>query len=382
MTGDPALVDRGGRRYPLGEPRWHGDDGTPLAVTALGGLTRDDVDTTVRSQWRYAAALPLPIRRPVTLGEGMTPLLPLRVDGLELMVKPEWFNPTASFKDRGTTVMISLLAQQGVAEVLEDSSGNGGSSVAAYAAAAGIRATILAPAGTSPAKIQQSRFHGAAVELVPGTRQATADEAVRRSATTFYASHNWHPFFLQGTKLLAYEIWEDLGFSAPDAVVLPAGAGSLVLGCHLGFGELLAAGAIHARPRLLVAQPRNCAPLVAAFAAGAAEVAPGQWSATVAEGTAIARPVRDREVLEAVRVSGGDMAAVTETDIGPATAELAHRGLYAEPTSAIVLPAIREFRRRGALRPGETVVAVLSGSALKASDAVARVLAAGDAAPA
>ncbi|RZU48663.1 threonine synthase [Krasilnikovia cinnamomea] len=375
MTGDPALVDRGGRHYPLAEPRWRGDDGSPLAVTALGGLTRDDLDTTVRSQWRYAAALPVSIRHPVTLGEGMTPLLPLPVDGLELMVKPEWYNPTASFKDRGTTVMISLLAQQGVGAVLEDSSGNGGSSVAAYAAAAGIRATILAPEATSPAKIQQSRFHGAAVELVPGPRQATADEAVRRSATTFYASHNWHPFFLQGTKLLAYEIWEDLGFAAPDAVVLPAGAGSLVLGCHLGFGELLAAGAIRTRPRLLVAQPRNCSPLVAAFAAGAAEVCPGQWSATVAEGTAIARPVRDREVLHAVRACGGDMAAVAETDIGPATAELAHRGLYAEPTSAIVLPAIREFVRRGALRPGERVVAVLTGSALKATDAVARLLA-------
>ncbi|GAB1691237.1 threonine synthase [Krasilnikovia sp. M28-CT-15] len=381
MTGGAALVDRSGRRYPLGEPCWRGADGSPLAVTALGGLTRDDVDTTIRSQWRYAAALPLPIARPVTLGEGVTPVLPLQVDGLELLVKPEWFNPTASFKDRGTTVMMSLLAQQGVGEVLEDSSGNGGSSVAAYAAAAGIRATILAPATTSPAKIQQSRFHGAAVELVPGPRQATADEAVRRAATTFYASHNWHPFFLQGTKLLAYEIWEDLGFTAPDAVVLPAGAGSLVLGCHLGFGELLAAGAIRALPRLLVAQPRNCAPLVAAFAAGAAEVSPGGWSATVAEGTAIARPVRDREVLAAVRSCGGDMAAVAEADIGPATADLARRGLYAEPTSAIVLPAIREFARRGALRPGQKIVAVLTGSALKAADAVAGLLTVRDAAP-
>ncbi|GAB1641267.1 threonine synthase [Krasilnikovia sp. MM14-A1259] len=376
MTTEPALVDRGGRRYPLGEPRWCGADGSPLAVTALGGLTRDDVDTTVRSQWRYAAALPIPVAQPVSLGEGVTPLLPLRIDGLELAVKPEWHNPTASFKDRGTTVMISVLAQQGVREVLEDSSGNGGSSVAAYAAAAGIRATILAPAATSAAKIQQSRFHGATVELVPGPRQAIADEAVRRSATTFYASHNWHPFFLQGTKLLAYEIWEDLGFSAPDAVVLPAGAGSLVLGCHLGFGELLAAGAIRRRPRLLVAQPQHCSPLVAAFTAGADAVVPGAWQATVAEGTAIARPVRDREVLHAVRASGGDMAAVAEADIGPATAELAHRGLYAEPTSAIVVPAIREFRRRGALRNGDTIVAVLTGSALKASDAIAGLLAA------
>jgi threonine synthase len=370
-----ALADRSGRRYPLDEPRWRGDDGSPLMVEPLPGITRAEVDTPVRSLWRYAAALPLTYDRPVTLGEGCTPLLPLELDGLALHVKPEWFNPTASFKDRGTTVMMSTLARQGVGAMLEDSSGNGGSSVAAYAAAAGIRATILAPAATSAAKIQQSRAHGARVDLVPGTRQATADEAVRRSADTFYASHNWHPFFLQGTKTIAYEIWEDLGFSAPDAVILPAGAGSLVLGCHLGFAELLASGAITRRPRLLVAQPRNCSPLVTAFAQGAPAVSPGHWSPTVAEGTSIAAPVRDREVLAAVRTSGGDMAAVAEQDIAPATLELAGRGLYAEPTSAIVVPAIREFRRRGALPDGGTAVVVLTGSALKAADAVGRLLA-------
>ncbi|AGZ42006.1 threonine synthase [Actinoplanes friuliensis] len=368
------LVDRAGRRYPLDEPRWQGDDGSPLLVEDQPGITRGDVDTRVRSQWRYAAALPLTYDRPVSLGEGCTPLLPLEVDGMTLAVKPEWFNPTASFKDRGTTVMVSTLARQGVTEMLEDSSGNGGSSVAAYAAAAGIRATILAPSSTSAAKIQQSRVHGATVELVPGTRQATADEAVRRSATTFYSSHNWHPFFLQGTKLIAYEIWEDLGFTAPDAVILPAGAGSLVLGCHVGFGELLRSGAITRRPRLLVSQPRNCSPLVSAFAAGAESVSPGEWTPTIAEGTAIAMPVRDREVLAAIRTSGGDMTAVDETDLGPATFELASRGLYAEPTSAAILPAIREFVRRGSLRPGETAVAVLTGTALKAADTIGRLL--------
>lgn len=374
MGMSAALVDRSGITYPLGEPRWRGDDGTPLMVTPLPGITRDDVDTRVRSQWRYAAALPLAVDRPVTLGEGCTPLLPLDVDGLGLHVKPEWFNPTASFKDRGTTVMVSVLRGQGVPAILEDSSGNGGSSVAAYAAAGGLKATILAPSSTSAAKIQQSRVHGASVELVPGTRQATADAAVARSASTFYASHNWHPFFLQGTKLLAYEIWEDLGFDAPEAVVLPCGAGSLVLGLHLGFAELLASGAISRRPRLLVAQPAHCSPLTSAFASGAEAVTAAEWSPTIAEGTSIARPVRDREVLAAVRISRGAMVAVAEREIAPAAFELASRGLYAEPTSSIVLPAIREFVRRGELRPGAgPVVAVLTGTALKAADTMARL---------
>ncbi|GAA4688943.1 pyridoxal-phosphate dependent enzyme [Pseudonocardia yuanmonensis] len=370
------LLDRSGRRYPLDEPRWRGDDGSPLMVEPSPGLTRERVDPAVRSQWRYATALPLPLE-PVSLGEGTTPLVPYRVDDLDLDLKLEWFNPTASFKDRGSSVMVSLLRAQGVRAILEDSSGNGGSSVAAYAAAAGIVATILAPESTSPAKIQQSRAHGAVVDLVPGSRQATADEAVRRSAEVFYASHNWHPFFLQGTKLLAYELWEDLGFAAPDAVVLPCGAGSLVLGCHLGFSELLAAGAIDRLPRLLVAQPQHCSPLVAAFAAGLEAVAPAEWSRTIAEGTAIVRPVRDREVLAAIRASGGAVVAVPEEEIGPATLALARRGLYAEPTSAQVIPAVRAFRARGALHPGERVVAVLTGSALKAADAVRELLQAG-----
>ncbi|MCF7551794.1 pyridoxal-phosphate dependent enzyme [Pseudonocardia sp. WMMC193] len=363
------LTDRTGHRYPLDTPRWRGEDGSPLAVEPGPGLTREQVDTSVRSQWRYAAALPLAVP-PVSLGEGCTPLLTREFDGLPVHLKPEWFNPTGSFKDRGSTIMVSVLKAQGVDAILEDSSGNGGSSVAAYAAAAGITATILAPASTSPAKIQQSRAHGATVELVPGDRQATADEAVRRAATTRYASHNWHPFFLQGTKLLAYEIWEDLGFTAPDAVLLPCGAGSLVLGCRTGFDELVAAGAIPRAPRLLVAQPEHCAPLVREFHAQPHR----DPLPTIAEGTAIARPVRAAEVLDAVRATGGDMVAVPEGAIGPATLELARTGLYAEPTSAQVLPALRAFRRRGSLREDDRVVAVLTGSALKAADAVAALM--------
>merc|ERR1712185_552850 len=141
--------------------------------------------------------------------------------------------------------MLSLLKQQGVTAVLEDSSGNGGASVACYAAAGGLAATIMAPDSTSPAKTVQMRAHGAAVELVPGSRQACADAAVaahgRDGGKVFYASHAWHPFFLQGTKTLAYELWEDLGFT-----------------------ELLGAGEISRVPRLFAAQPLACSPICTA----------------------------------------------------------------------------------------------------------------------
>jgi threonine synthase len=122
-AAQPFLYDRSGAHYAIDETRWRGDDGSPLMVSALGGITRDDVDRAERSQWRYRAALPVHFDQPVSLGEGCTPMLATEVAGFPMLVKPEWFNPTASFKDRVTTVMMSVLAQQGFTEMLEDSSG-------------------------------------------------------------------------------------------------------------------------------------------------------------------------------------------------------------------------------------------------------------------
>ncbi len=391
---DPArhLRDpRSGRRYPLDPLRWRGDDGTPLLVSPAHAPEPAGIVTADRSLWRYRAALPpLP---PVSLGEGCTPLLTRTWSGVEVGFKLEWFNPSGSFKDRGSSVMISALAAQGVDQVLEDSSGNGGSSVAAYCAAAGVGATVLVPAHTSPAKTLQTTAYGARVTPVDGDRDATAAAALRRAERTVYASHNWHPYFLEGTKTLAYEIWEDLGFRAPDAVVTVAGAGSIVLGCDLGFTELLAAGRIAALPRLLVAQPANCAPLHAAFHAGSgsgvhagspagspveqgapATLASGPWRPTLAEGTAIKEPVRLPEVLAAIRRSGGTTAAVPEEDIASAQRRLAATGLYAEPTSATAAAAVDHFAARGELPPGGTTVVVLTGSALKAPTATAQII--------
>lgn len=369
----PYLYDRSGERYPVDEPRWRGEDGTPLMVSPLTGMTRDQIDRSQRSQWRYRAALPIRLESWVSLGEGCTPLLSIEISGVPLRAKAEWFNPTASFKDRGTTVMMSVLAHQGIGKILEDSSGNGGSSVAAYAAAAGIKAKILAPSSTSAAKILQSRIHGAEIELVPGSRNDTAEEAIRQSASVFYASHNWHPFFIQGIKMLAYEIWEDLGFSAPDNIVIPAGSGSLVLGCSLGFEELLARGEIDRIPRLLVAQPAHCSPLAQAFAKRQRAVRQGSWTPTLAEGTSIAQPVRDREVLSAVARSNGGFQTVTEDQIYVGTRTLAGKGLYAEPTSAIAAAAVSGFLEQNLMDADETTVMVLSGSGLKAGQTMAKI---------
>jgi hypothetical protein len=175
---DVYVDPRAGRTYPLDPRRWRGDDGAPLTVAPQIGIGPADVDASVRSLWRYRAALPGGIERPVSLGEGCTPLIGMPWGEHDLRFKLEWFSPTGSFKDRGTSVMISLLAQAGVEAVLEDSSGNGGSSVAAYCAAAGIRARILVPETTSPTKVMQARAYGAEVVPVPGDRAATGRQAL------------------------------------------------------------------------------------------------------------------------------------------------------------------------------------------------------------
>ncbi len=371
----PAYLNpRNGQTFPLDRPRWCGPDLAPLLLTPLPSLTRDLIDRSTRSLWRYRAAFPMQTDAPITMGEGCTPLLPRAVAGVPVLLKCEWFMPTGSFKDRGASVMLSLLRSQGIRDVLEDSSGNGGAAVSAYAAAGGMRATIMAPDSTSPAKTVQMRAHGATVELIPGSRQATSDAAVARSSSIFYASHNWHPFFLHGTKTLAYELWEDLGFRVPDNIITPCGAGSNVLGCEIGFSELMRAGETDRMPRIFAVQPANCAPIAASFLAGTDAPVPTTIAPTIAEGTAIAQPIRLPEVLAALRGTGGGAVMVSEHEIVAAMMDLARIGIYVEPTSAQVAAALAKLVGAGTITADQTTVLVLTGSGLKATPRIAELL--------
>jgi threonine synthase len=362
-----------GDRYPLDVPRWCADGQKPLLISPQPGIGRDEIDRRERSLWRYRASLPLEIAKPISLGEGCTPLVQKEWDDFRPFFKLEWFNPTCSFKDRGTTVMLSYLRQLGVNAALEDSSGNGGASVAAYGAAGGMRVKILAPAYTSPAKIAQVRAYGAEVQLVEGPREESQQEAIRQSGQIFYSSHNWQPFFLQGTKSIAYEIWEDLDFQAPDSVIVPVGAGSNLLGCHIGFSELLAAGQIQKLPRLFAAQPFNCSPVDASFKAGVDTPVPRAVHKTIAEGTAIAHPLRLREMIHALKESGGETVAVSEDEIVAALKRLAKLGLFVEPTSASVAAALTSLIQRGVVAARERTVVLISGTGIKTASTIAEL---------
>ena len=363
-----------GATYPLDKPRWCGDGGAHLNLGDAPGLTRGEIDTTKYSVWRYAKALLVEAKDAVTLGEGWTPLVDGKLDGISVTMKLEFMMPTGSFKDRGMTTLITYLKNRGVMSVLEDSSGNAGASMAAYSAAAGMKARILVPETASYPKIAQMAATGADVVTVKGSRQDVADAALRYAKEIFYASHNWQPFFLEGTKTLAYELWEQFGFKIPDNIVFPVGYGSNVCGCERGFAELKRRGEIDRLPKLFAVQAANCAPLYAAFKAGADEAVPTDVATTVAEGIASSKPTRLREVVRAVRNSGGSIVAVSEDEIVSALGALARQGLYVEPTSAAAAAGSRQLFKSKAIVPEQKTVLVLTGTGLKASEKIGQLL--------
>jgi threonine synthase len=363
-----------GATYSLDTARWCADNGNYLNLGPAPGLRRDEIDVSRYSVWRYAKALLVNAADAVTMGEGWTPLVCGEWDGAPVAYKLEFMMPSGSFKDRGMTVMVSYLKSRGIDHVLEDSSGNAGASLSAYAAAAGMRCCILVPETASYPKIAQIAAYGADVVTIRGSRQDVAEAALRYAKQIFYASHNWQPFFVEGTKTLAYELWEQLGFRAPDNIVVPLGYGSNILGCERGFAELRRNGEIDRVPRLFGVQAANCAPYHAAWQAGVGHLVPSAVTPTVAEGIASSKPTRVAEVLTAVRDSGGAIAAVSEEEIVAALGRIARLGFYVEPTSAAAAAGLSQLLRSGAIGKDQTTVLVLTGSGLKASERIGQLL--------
>ena len=355
---------------------WRCPCGAPLNLDFPVKLDVEAARREPRGIWRWAGALP-PIAEAhrVTLGEGDTPLVQAGWTGVRVHFKLEYASPTGSFKDRGVAVLASWLNSQGVTRVTEDSSGNAGASLAAYCARAGIACNLYTPEAASPGKLLQAQASGARVIAVPGPRDGVAKAAQDAAGEGCYASHNWNPFFLEGVKTYALEVWEQLGGRAPDAVIVPCGYGSLVLGAWMGFRALADAGAAEKVPRIIAVQAANCAPVAAAFRDGLDGV-PGVVSmGTMAEGIACPRPVRGPQVMEALRASRGEAVAVGEVEIGRACRDLARLGFYVEPSGAVAAAGLRSVVERGTWEVDGTVVVVLTGSGLKTPDRLAALLA-------
>lgn len=324
------------------------------------------VDDSQPGLWRYRhtfsgldTSLP-----PVSLGEGRTPLIFADALGRQVGFKCEFLNPTGSFKDRGSTVIATFLKSRGFTSALEDSSGNAGASFAAYAARGGLKAEIYIPAAASGPKRIQIEAYGAQVHPIPGSRAEVTAAAEREILPLHkaYASHAALPVNLPGYATAAYEIFEQLG-TAPGAVIVPVGQGGLLLGIYRGFDALRRAGLIRSLPRMIGAQARACAPLWLLSNRGWDAFQQAAETHTIAEGVRVIRPLRAAALLKMVKAGHGEFVTVDEADILRGRDELARRGLYVEPTSALVWSALEQTLPR----LDEPVVAVLTGSGLKYS---------------
>lgn len=354
---------------PWGSLAWHAPDQGLLDLDFWPTFHPNMILQKTFSLWRYRAVFPPLAIAPVSFGEGLTPLVDIDLDGHQVPFKLDYLFPSGSYKDRGSTVLMTYAKSIGAKTVVQDSSGNAGASIAHYAAAAQLPCTIFVPDSTSPAKLTQIQAVGANLVLVPGSREDTAIAARAAAQDAFYASHVWHPVFYEGTKTFAYEVFEQSGFSVPDTVILPAGNGTLLLGCYKGFEELKRSGLIKQVPKLIAIQAAHCAPLYHQFHQ---QGSPDFWTSTLAEGIAIAQPLRGPQMLAVVRQTGGTYLEVAEDEIIDSFRFMSKIGQYIEPTSAAVVAGVRQYVKSHAL-PSERIISVLTGSGLKTGQKIQKM---------
>ena len=341
---------------------------------------RESLRDAVPSMWRYAPALPLADGdRPVTLGEGWTPLFPAPALGAELgldrlFVKDEALNPTNSFKARGMSAAVTRAHALGAETLSVPSAGNAACALAAYAANAGVEARVFMPRDVKTPFIRECRVHGAAVTLVDGlitdAGRIAADEG--RRLGWYDVSTLKEPYRVEGKKTMGYEIAEQFGWRWPDWIVYPTGGGTGIVGIWKACEELERLGWVEGpRPKLVTVQAEGCAPMVRAFHAGADTADPWEGAATVADGLRVPAAVGDILVLRALRESGGTAVAVSDRDMVRGMLDLGRReGIGAAPEGGATLAALRRLVRDGVVARDHRVVLLNTGGALKYLDVV------------
>jgi threonine synthase len=316
------------------------------------------------SLWRYGRFFPY-IRESeiVRLGEGWTPLV--RFSG-HVYFKLESLNPTGSFKDRGSALLVSalhkLIEKKG-GYISEDSSGNAGASIAAYAARAGLRAKVYVPEAVAGPKFNQIQFYGADVIRVSGSRSKVAEEAQKHELGKYYVGHILHPLFRDGIRSLAYEMSEQFGWKVPGCVYLPVSAGTLLLGVVSGFQHLVDSNVIDSMPKIVACQTRQVSPLYHRMKN--LSYTPPDTLASVADALVSVDPPLLKLMVKNLKKVDGDAVMVEEEEILEAFRELARRGFYVEPSSAVAYAGYRkQVKNEEASIDGNATI-VLTGTGLK-----------------
>lgn len=316
--------------------------------------------------WRYKEFFPYTKEKQIiTLGEGWTPLVKF---SNSIYFKLESLNPTGSFKDRGSTVLISTIHQtvkKGKGFIAEDSSGNAGASVAAYAARAGIRVKIYVPENVSGPKFNQIKCYGADVVKVSGSRSRVAEEAQKAEDGKLYVGHIFHPIFRDGIRSLAYEIAEQFDWHVPERVYLPVSAGTLLLGALKGFQHLFESGIIGAMPKIVACQTRQVSPLYHSLKNLAYK--PPERITSIADALVSVNPPLLDFMVKSLREANGDAVIVEENEIVSAFKELAGKGFFVEPSSAVAYAAYKKHLSSKEVSKGNTALIVLTGMGLKST---------------
>lgn len=345
-------------------------------------LTRETLRMRPATMWRYREVLPP--AEPVTLGEGMTPLIHAQSLGSSLglqflYVKDEGLNPTSSFKARGLSAAVSMARQLGAKKLAIPSAGNAGGALAAYAAAAGIPSVVLMPRDTPSSNILESRAFGADVRLLDGLISDCAryiSENKEREGW-FEVSALKEPYRVEGKKTMAFELWELFDGKQPDVIIYPTGGGVGLIGMCKAFDEMQAMGWIgQARPRMVAVQSAGCAPIVRAFERGDASAPYWENARTIASGLRVPKPLGDFLVLRGLRTTKGIAVAVTDEEMLAACRELASlEGIFAAPEGAAAITAARKLSASGWLKPEEVVVVFNTASGYKYAEAWQEALA-------
>jgi threonine synthase len=344
-------------------------------------ISRERIARGPSSIWRYADLLPADANGAVSLGGGFTPLV--RADRLaaelglgELWIKNDALNPTGSFKDRVVSVALTKARELGFKVAACASTGNLANSVAAHAAQAGMRSVVFIPADLEAAKIVASAVFGGDVIAIDGNyddvNRLCAELTSERPDWAF-VNINIRTYYGEGSKTLAYEVAEQLGWQAPDHVVVPIGSGSQLTKIAKGFAELHTVGLLDEVPavRISGAQAAGCSPVAAAFAAGTDVIQPVRPD-TIAKSVAIGDPADGPYALDVVRSSGGAIDSVTDDEIVEGIRLLARtEGIFAETAGGVTIATLAKLAAAGVVRADERVVAYVTGNGLKTLDAVA-----------
>ena len=351
------------------------------AILDLGDIDLRKIrERSERTIWRWFEFFPVEDRASiVSLGEGYTPLIaPRRLAealGLErLLLKNDAALPTGSLKDRSNAVGISRGRELGYDTAAVISTGNAAASVAAYAAAAGIKSVVMVPAGTEASKILQAAAYGATVVVVEGSFDNEVARLYREALQEFgwYDCLSSNPYRNEGKKSYAYEMLDQLDGAVPDWVIHPTAGGAGICAMWKGWRELQALGCAQKTPRLVAAQSAAAAPIVRALAQGLDEVEPVEAKPTAAESIQVGNPAAlGRRALGALRASKGTAVALTEDEILEGQSLLARlAGIFAEPAGAISIAAAKKLAEAGSIQRGETVVCNITGHGLKQPSAV------------